>query len=142
MRRMSVLFGVALAAIVCLADPSRAQPASRPSSAGQSGGAARPPALRGAINPPATQPLQFPPTRGGGPPLETPALPPMPPPLGPDGGQCRLDCAQSYYFCLGGDASEECSSAWGQCRAGCTAPRAPAPVWTSPIPSAARLPTP
>lgn len=40
------------------------------------------------------------------------------PPL-PDARQCRLACAQDYYFCLAGDASEECPQAWGQCRLGC-----------------------
>jgi hypothetical protein len=37
-------------------------------------------------------------------------------------GQCRLSCAQTYYFCLAQDASEDCSPNWGQCRAACDAP--------------------
>lgn len=139
MRRMTVLFGLAFLATACLADASSAQQSSRPAT-GQSGAASRPPALRGAINPQPARPAQSQAVRGDAPPSEPSPLPPMPSSLSPDGGQCRLECAQSYYFCLGGDSSDECSSAWGRCRAGCTTPRAPAPVWVSPAPM--RLPTP
>ena len=37
-------------------------------------------------------------------------------------GQCRLSCAQSYYFCLSGDGGDDCPATWGQCRAACDAP--------------------
>lgn len=37
-------------------------------------------------------------------------------------GQCRLACAQRYYFCLAADAADECPQTWGQCRAACDAP--------------------
>ena len=40
-------------------------------------------------------------------------------PAAPNPQQCRLQCAQDYYFCLAGDASDECPQAWGQCRLGC-----------------------
>lgn len=50
-------------------------------------------------------------------PLAGPVLMSSPPP--PDASACRLSCAQTYYFCLAGDASDECSQAWGQCRLGC-----------------------
>jgi len=54
----------------------------------------------------------------------------MPPPVAssPVGGgpqQCRLSCAQSYYFCLSSDHPDDCPGAWGQCRAGCDAPALP-----------------
>jgi hypothetical protein len=39
-----------------------------------------------------------------------------------DPGQCRLACAQRYYFCLAGDMADDCPSTWGQCRAACDAP--------------------
>lgn len=54
------------------------------------------------------------------------ALSPARPPAGTlsagELGQCRLSCAQTYYFCLAQDASEDCSPHWGQCRAACDAP--------------------
>ncbi|MDO8800537.1 hypothetical protein [Phenylobacterium sp.] len=37
-------------------------------------------------------------------------------------GQCRLSCAQSYYFCLSGDGGDDCPATWSQCRAACDAP--------------------
>lgn len=36
--------------------------------------------------------------------------------------QCRLTCAQEYYFCLAGDGTDDCAPHWGQCRAACDAP--------------------
>lgn len=54
------------------------------------------------------------------------ALSPARPPAGAlsvaELGQCRLSCAQTYYFCLAQDASQDCSPNWGQCRAACDAP--------------------
>jgi hypothetical protein len=59
-------------------------------------------------------------------PTQALALSPARPPAGPlsasELGQCRLSCAQTYYFCLAQDASEDCSPQWGQCRAACDAP--------------------
>ncbi|WP_340644678.1 hypothetical protein [Phenylobacterium sp.] len=43
-------------------------------------------------------------------------------PVAGDAGKCRLSCAQSYYFCLAGDGSDDCAPTWGQCRASCDAP--------------------
>ena len=40
-------------------------------------------------------------------------------PAPPDARACRMSCAQTYYFCLAGDGSDECAQAWGQCRLGC-----------------------
>jgi len=48
-----------------------------------------------------------------------------------DRGQCRLACAQRYYFCLAGDMADDCPSTWGQCRAACDAPN---PVRGAPVP--------
>ena len=39
-----------------------------------------------------------------------------------EASQCRLACAQEYYFCLAGDGTDDCAPHWGQCRAGCDAP--------------------
>ena len=50
-------------------------------------------------------------------PLAGPALMSQPP--APDARACRLSCAQTYYFCLAENASDECPQAWGQCRLGC-----------------------
>ena len=43
-------------------------------------------------------------------------------PVGGGGQQCRLACAQQYYFCQSNGQADECPSSWGQCRAGCDAP--------------------
>ena len=40
----------------------------------------------------------------------------------PDVGQCRIDCAHSYYFCPSEPSSTECSSTWSQCVTGCSHP--------------------
>jgi hypothetical protein len=76
---------------------------------------------------------QTPPLRGGQP-TQTPAPPPesrapiapslaiVPPPAlstGAPASQCRLSCAQSYYFCLASDTPDDCPGAWSQCRAAC-----------------------
>jgi len=49
---------------------------------------------------------------------------PSPAPITPasssaQAGQCRLACAQTYYFCLASEAPDDCPSAWTQCRVGC-----------------------
>lgn len=82
------------------------------------------PALRGAISaapmPPAAPP---PPT------VEISSAQslflPAPIASAPVGGapqQCRLSCAQTYYFCMAGEDGESCSANWGQCRSACDAP--------------------
>lgn len=54
-------------------------------------------------------------------PAATAMMSPLPP-LPVDGAaQCRLDCAQDYYFCLSSDMADDCPGAWGQCRAACVA---------------------
>jgi len=40
-------------------------------------------------------------------------------PLSRETGQCRMDCAQAYYFCLSAGEPEDCGPSWGQCRATC-----------------------
>jgi hypothetical protein len=47
-----------------------------------------------------------------------------PAPVGPlaDAGQCRMSCAQTYYFCRAGDHPDDCAGPWGQCVATCNAP--------------------
>ncbi len=37
--------------------------------------------------------------------------------------QCRMTCAQTYYFCLANDPDVDCASNWSQCRVSCS--RAP-----------------
>lgn len=34
--------------------------------------------------------------------------------------QCRLSCAQTYYFCLSSSQADDCPTSWSQCRAGCS----------------------
>lgn len=59
----------------------------------------------------------------------SPVLGPPPAPGRADPGMCRIRCAQTYYFCAGGDSGDECSSAWAQCRAACEPPAG----WRAPI---------
>ena len=58
-----------------------------------------------------------------------PVLNPLPTPTRADPGMCRIRCAQTYYFCAGGDSPDECAPAWAQCRSGCE----PAAGWRSPV---------
>jgi hypothetical protein len=39
-----------------------------------------------------------------------------------DVNQCRLNCAQTYYFCQAGEETESCGSAWAGCRSSCATP--------------------
>jgi hypothetical protein len=39
-----------------------------------------------------------------------------------DPGQCRLACAQPYYFCLAGPDAGSCSQEWTHCLVGCDQP--------------------
>ena len=93
-----------------------------------------PTGLRGAI--PASNAAQTTGSNAGPTALATPLTPtsrtaPAPKPLAslatpiaaaPDVGQCRIDCAHSYYFCPSEPRSTECSSAWSQCVTGCSHP--------------------
>ena len=105
--------------LLALANSAAAQQSSRP----------KPPVnLRGTV---ATAPLRRSPVA---PPPALDALGarslflPAPIASAPVGGapqQCRLSCAQTYYFCLAGDYPDQCSASWGQCRSGCDAPTLP-----------------
>jgi hypothetical protein len=46
------------------------------------------------------------------------------PPTSPaaDPSECRMDCAQTLYFCSAGDRADNCSPAWTQCVATCNSP--------------------
>jgi hypothetical protein len=103
--------------------------------AGSAGAADGPKKARPKVPPAASPALRGP--VGAGP--MSPAAPPppvdisgaqslfLPSPIAsaPVGGapqQCRLSCAQTYYFCLAGEDGESCSANWGQCRSACDAP--------------------
>ena len=50
-------------------------------------------------------------------------IPPPPaaaPPMEPS--ECRMSCAQTFYFCRAGDHPEDCAGTWGQCVASCNSP--------------------
>ena len=47
-------------------------------------------------------------------------LPSASPRLGGVAQQCRMSCAQTYYFCLAGNQIDDCPASWSQCRAGCS----------------------
>ena len=36
--------------------------------------------------------------------------------------ECRMNCAQTFYFCRAGDHPEDCAGPWGQCVASCNSP--------------------
>ncbi len=55
------------------------------------------------------------------------AAKPLASPLPADVGQCRLDCARSYYFCLAGDDADSCGPTWASCLSACNAPAPTAP---------------
>jgi hypothetical protein len=48
--------------------------------------------------------------------------PPAPAKRAADGGECRMGCAQTYYFCRAGDHVDDCAGAWGQCVVTCDSP--------------------
>jgi len=50
-------------------------------------------------------------------PLATPIVSAAPSP-----GQCRNDCAHSYYFCPSGPAATDCADTWSQCVVSCAHP--------------------
>jgi len=53
------------------------------------------------------------------PPKITPAAPTTSP---ADPSECRMSCAQTYYFCRAGDQPDACAGTWGQCVATCNSP--------------------
>jgi hypothetical protein len=57
--------------------------------------------------------------RAATPPVTTP---PAPVSVPTDPGQCRMSCAQTYYFCRAGDHPDDCAGTWGQCVATCASP--------------------
>jgi hypothetical protein len=52
-------------------------------------------------------------------PLTSPLAPPS---VATDPAQCRMGCAQTYYFCRAGDRPDDCAGSWGQCVATCNSP--------------------
>ena len=86
------------------------------------------PGLRGAVSPQGSNGNASPPIRGtiGIDPVLYGAqsvVQPLPPASSRVGGaaqQCRMACAQTYYFCLAGNQSDDCPTTWSQCRSGCS----------------------
>jgi pyruvate/2-oxoglutarate dehydrogenase complex dihydrolipoamide acyltransferase (E2) component len=58
------------------------------------------------------------------------ALPAPSPPADP--AECRMGCAQAYYFCRAGEQTGDCGSAWSQCVATCNSPNLDPGVSTAP----------
>ena len=76
-----------------------------------------------------------PPKAAAAPAPATPASPPLAAaasPAAPDGGACRMDCAQTYYFCRAGENPDGCSPNWSQCVAGCNSPNLTPPIPAAP----------
>jgi hypothetical protein len=51
---------------------------------------------------------------------------------GSDALECRMSCAQTYYFCRAGDIQDSCAPTWSQCVAACASPALASPVSTAP----------
>ena len=76
-----------------------------------------------------------PPKAAAAPAPEAPTPPPLAAtasPAAPDGGACRMDCAQTYYFCRAGENPDGCSPNWSQCVAGCNSPNLAPPIPAAP----------
>ena len=60
--------------------------------------------------------------------------PPAPPPVSVagDSSDCRMACAQTYYFCRASDEEQNCSPAWSRCVATCASPNLDPGVSTAP----------
>jgi hypothetical protein len=50
------------------------------------------------------------------------SLPAAAPTPAGDPSDCRMSCAQTYYFCRAGEDPDACAPTWGQCVAGCNSP--------------------
>jgi hypothetical protein len=119
-RSLAFLFLSLLVAAPAAAQEKRAKPTTviRPSPLAGLRSAAAPEALAARTGRTLTAP----------PPLASPVATPiatLPLPFTPQAsepGQCRMACAQSYYFCLAGDDAETCAPSWGQCLSSCTGP--------------------
>jgi hypothetical protein len=61
-----------------------------------------------------------------------PAMSPLPAAAAEDPSDCRMDCAQRYYVCRGGEQPDDCGGGWGQCVAACNSPNLAPP--TAPAP--------
>ncbi len=55
-------------------------------------------------------------------PLLAAAAPRLSSPIPTDPSQCRLSCAQSYYFCFESDEPDTCGGVWTSCLAACSRP--------------------
>ena len=64
--------------------------------------------------------------------MAAPAVAPLPPPAPVDGSECRMGCAQAYYFCRVDDQSGACAPTWSQCVAACDLPNLDTGVSTAP----------
>ena len=49
-----------------------------------------------------------------------------------DPGECRMTCAQTYYFCNAGAAVTDCPGAWSRCTATCASPSLDPGISTAP----------
>jgi len=111
--------GVFLVSLAVLATPAlvsraaseeaKAKPAARPK---------LPINLRGSVTPGTSANFASP-----GVPLKpaAPVATPLPS-IAANTGQCRTDCAHSYYFCLSGEINADCSTTWSQCLVSCSHP--------------------
>jgi hypothetical protein len=109
MRRIAFRLGLAACAVLLLGavqipKPAPAKPAASTGLRGEQGARPAKPA-----------PIAPPLLRASLPASESSAL-------ATDPGQCRVDCAHTYYFCLAGEDAPSCPQNWTSCLAGCSQP--------------------
>jgi hypothetical protein len=115
--------GVFLVSLALLATPALVgHAASEESKAKPAARLKLPTNLRGSV-PALSPPRSLPPI----PPAGLAQKPPAPtatslPSIAANTGQCRADCAHTYYFCLSGQVNNDCSTTWSQCLVGCSHP--------------------
>jgi hypothetical protein len=83
--------------------------------------------LKVAAPAPAARPEQAQPAANALPRLAAP-----PPATQAEPSECRMGCAQTYYFCRAGDHADDCAPTWGQCVASCNSPALSPGVSTAP----------
>ena len=111
MRRLLLVLLLALPTVVLAADAKDGQTPAPTASAGSSGAAGDADHQAQPADP-------------------TPA--PAPPPVAADPADCRMNCAQTYYFCREGSSLDACGDSWGQCVAACDSPDLNPGVSTAP----------
>jgi len=113
---------VFLVSLALLATPALLGHAASETPKAKPAGPKLPTSLRGSV-PLRTLPFASPPLSPAGLALKPGASTATPlPSVAGNTGQCRTDCAHSYYFCLSGQITADCSTTWSRCLVSCSHP--------------------